>query len=78
MLGALQNIHLNSSVNLDNFMKLTHILSKFFLTHILSNGDKLACNSQLEPTKDDAAYGGFTDFYESGGDQRHSSAIDAG
>ena len=48
MLGALQNIHLNSSVNLDNFMKLTHILSKFFLTHILSNGDKLAGKSHRE------------------------------
>jgi hypothetical protein len=48
MLGALQNIHLNSSVNLDNFMKLTHILSKFFLTHILSNGDKTNVKSHNE------------------------------
>ncbi len=47
MLGVpLQNKHLNSSINLDNFMKLTHILSKFFLTHILSNGDKLADKPQ--------------------------------
>src|SRR3989442_14064631 len=35
--------------DLDTFMKLTHILSRFYLTHILSNEDKLAGNPQPVP-----------------------------
>ena len=35
--------------DLDNFMKLTHILSRFYLTHILSNEDKLAGKPQPVP-----------------------------